>query len=139
MARLRIEVATGLDQKNQPVRLATFRSVMRKECLQIFRILILALVSYYFFSTQSTGGLLSRQAKSGLRKVSANSCCETPYETVDCFVNRPRKLASSCQFGALTEEMTRDRFVIGIQDKNKKARMLQKGALSLDKALDACK
>ena len=30
------EVATGLDQKGQSVRLATFRSVMGKECLQIF-------------------------------------------------------------------------------------------------------
>ena len=31
------EVAMGLDQKSQPVRLARFRSVMGKECLQIFR------------------------------------------------------------------------------------------------------
>ena len=34
------EAATGLDQKNQLVRLATFRSVVGKECLQIFGILI---------------------------------------------------------------------------------------------------
>lgn len=31
------EIATGLDQKSQPIRLATFRSVIGKECLQIFR------------------------------------------------------------------------------------------------------
>jgi len=30
------EVATGLDQQEQKIRLATFRSVMGKECLQIF-------------------------------------------------------------------------------------------------------
>jgi len=30
------EVATGLDQKNQSIRLATFRSVIGKKCLQIF-------------------------------------------------------------------------------------------------------
>ena len=30
------EVATSLDQKSQSIRLATFRSVMGKECLQIF-------------------------------------------------------------------------------------------------------
>ena len=34
------EAATGLDQKNQLVRLATFRSVVGKECLQIFGILV---------------------------------------------------------------------------------------------------
>ena len=30
------EVATGLDKQEQKIRLATFRSVMGKECLQIF-------------------------------------------------------------------------------------------------------
>ena len=30
------EVATSLDQKSQSMRLATFRSVMGKQCLQIF-------------------------------------------------------------------------------------------------------
>ena len=30
------EVATSLDQKSQSIRLATFRSLMGKECLQIF-------------------------------------------------------------------------------------------------------
>ena len=42
------EVATGLDQKNQLVRLATFRSVVGKECLQIFRNLNLPLVKMLF-------------------------------------------------------------------------------------------
>ena len=30
------EVATGLDKQEQKIRLATFRSAMGKECLQIF-------------------------------------------------------------------------------------------------------
>ena len=68
-----------------------------------------------------------------------NSCCQTPDETVDCFVNRLRKLTSSCQYGALTQYIVRDRLVICIQDKNTKARLLRERALSLDKALDMCK
>lgn len=47
---------------------------------------------------------------------------QPPYETVDCFVNRLKKLASSFQYGTLTEEIMRDRLVIVIQDKNTKAR-----------------
>ena len=35
--------------------------------------------------------------------------------------------------------MIRDRLVIGIQDKNTKARLLRERALSLDKAVDMCK
>ena len=68
-----------------------------------------------------------------------NSCCQTPDETVDCLVNRLRKLTSSCQYGALTQYIVRDRLVICIQDKNTKARLLRERALSLDKALDMCK
>ena len=68
-----------------------------------------------------------------------NSCCQTPDETVDCLVNRLRKLTSSCQYGALTQYIVRDRLVICIQDKNTKARLLRERALSLDKALDMYK
>ena len=68
-----------------------------------------------------------------------NSCCQTPDETVDCLVNRLRKLTSSCQYGALTQYIVRDRLVICIQDKNTKARLFQERALSLDRALDMCK
>ena len=53
-------------------------------------------------------------------------------------VNRLRKLTSSCQYGALTQYIVRDRLVICIQDKNTKARLLRERALSLDKALDMC-
>ena len=56
-----------------------------------------------------------------------NSYIQTPEETVDGYVNRLRKLASSCQFGTLTEEMIRDGLVIGIQDTGTKARL--RGAL----------
>ena len=67
------------------------------------------------------------------------TCIQTPEETVDGYVNRLRKLASSCQFGTLTEEMIRDRLVIGIHDTGTKARLLREKDLSLDKAFDVCK
>ena len=47
-----------------------------------------------------------------------------PEETVDGYVNRLRKLASSWQFRTLTEEMIRDRLVTGIQDTGTNARLL---------------
>ena len=58
-----------------------------------------------------------------------NSCIRMPEETVDCYVNRLRKHASSCQFGTLTEEMIRGRLVIGIQDNGTKARLLRENDL----------
>ena len=134
------EVATSLDQKSQSIRLATFRSVVGKECLQIFLNLncgteeltinsALKALEDYFLPKKNVV----------YERYVFNSCFQAPEESIDCYVNRLRKLASSCQFGALTEEMIRDRLVIGIQDKSTKARLLREKDLSLDKALDMCK
>lgn len=46
---------------------------------------------------------------------------------------------SSCQFGTLTEEMIRDRLVIGILDKGTQARSIREKDLSLDKTFDMWK
>ena len=134
------EVATSLDQKSQSIRLATFRSVMGKECLDIFLNLncgteeltinsALKALEDYFLPKKNVV----------YERYVFNSCFQAPEESIDCYANRLRKLASSCQFGALTEEMIRNRLVIGIQDKSTKARLLREKDLSLDKALDMCK
>ena len=61
-----------------------------------------------------------------------NSCVQIVEESVDVYVSRLRKLASSCEFGALTNELIRDRLVIGVKDRNLKG-------LSLQKAIEICK
>ena len=50
-----------------------------------------------------------------------------------------RKLASSCKFGMLTDEMIRDRIVIRLQDKATKLRLLKEEELNLDKTLKICR
>ena len=118
--------------------MATFHSVMVKDCLQIF-------LNLNFGDEEITiTSLLSALQDYFLPKRNIvyemyvfNSCIQTPEESVDGYVNRLRKLASSCQFGTLTEEMIRDRLVIGIRDTSTKAGLLREKDLSrLDKALD---
>ena len=58
---------------------------------------------------------------------------------MDAYVNRLRKLASSCDFGTLTDELIRDRLVIGVQDRDLKGRLLRQKGLSLQKALEVSK
>lgn len=58
---------------------------------------------------------------------------------MDAYVNRLRKLASSCDFGTLTDELIRDRLVIGVQDRDLKGRLLRQKGLSLQKALEVRK
>ena len=133
-------MATSLDQKSQSIRLATFRSVMGKQCLQIFLNLNCGTEELTINSALKAleDHFLPKRNVVYERYV-FNSCFQAPEESIDYYVNRLRKLASSCQFGTLTEKMIRDRPVIGIQDKSTKARFLREKDFSLDKALDVCK
>ena len=63
------EEATGLDQRNQLVRSATFRCVVGKECLQVFRNHNLALVKLLLLHHSKHWRIIFSQAKRGLRKV----------------------------------------------------------------------
>ena len=113
---------------------------MRKECLQIFQNLncgteeltinsALKALEEYFLPKKNVV----------YERYVFNSCFRGPEESIDCYVNRLQKLASSCQFGALIKEMIHDGLVIGIQGKSAKARLLREKDLSLDKALDMSK
>ncbi|KAK3737631.1 hypothetical protein QZH41_006456 [Actinostola sp. cb2023] len=68
-----------------------------------------------------------------------NLCAQNDQETTDEFVNRIRKLTSSCEFGTLTEELIRDKLVLGIQDQSTKLRLLKEDKLTLDKAINICR
>ena len=68
-----------------------------------------------------------------------NSATQSSEEGIDEFVNRLRKMASSCKYGALTDEMIRDRIVIGVRDKDSKLRLLKEDELDLNKALSICR
>ena len=120
--------------------MATFRSVTGKDCLQVF--LNLNFGDEEIKITSSLSALeeyFLPKRNIVYERYVFNSCIQTPEETVDGYVNRLRKLASSCQFGTLTEEMIRNRLVIAIHDTGTKARLLREKDLSLDKALDMCK
>ena len=93
------ELETGLDKRSQAIRLATFRSVMGKESLEIFVNLkhteeqkgnitnsIEALEEYSKPKTSVTN-----------ERYRFNSCIQSADENIDAFVNRHRKAASSCK------------------------------------------
>ena len=57
-------------------------------------------------------------------------------ENTDQYLNRLRKLASTCAYGALCDELIRDRLVIGIKSHEVRRRLLREKALTLNTALD---
>ena len=68
-----------------------------------------------------------------------NSCVQNPGETVGGYVNRFRKFASSCAFGTLTDELIRERLVIGLTDAETKGKLSREQALDLNKALQCAR
>ena len=57
-------------------------------------------------------------------------------ENIDQYLNRLRKLTSTCAYGSLCDELIRDRLVIGIKSHEVRTRQLHEKALTLNTALD---
>ena len=68
-----------------------------------------------------------------------NWCSQNCQETVENVYVRLRSLASTCEFGSLTDELVRDRLVVGISDENVRKRVLQEPSLTLSTCLDICR
>ena len=56
-------------------------------------------------------------------------------ETVDTFITSLYSLSEHCEYGALREEMIRDRIVVGIRDAALSLKLQLMETLTLDKAL----
>ena len=92
---------------------------MGKDCLQIFRNLSFGpaqqeSVTSYLDALEA---YFKPQRNVVYERYVFNTCVQTQDESVDAYVKRLRKLASSCDFGVLTDELIRDRLVIGVRDK----------------------
>ncbi|KAL9953243.1 hypothetical protein ACROYT_G040629 [Oculina patagonica] len=134
------EIATGLDKREESVRLATLRSAMGRECLQIF--LNLNLTEEDKKKVDKCLEALENYFKPGRNVVYEryvfNTCVQQNEESVQSYVTRLRKLAASCEYGELTDEFIRDRLVIGLKDKGDKVRLLREKKLDLQKAIQMC-
>ena len=134
------ETATGLYKREESVRLATLRSSMGRECLQILLNLNLpkedkrkidkcleALESYFKPSRNLV-----------YERYVFNTCVQQSEESVQSYVTRLRKLAAFCEYGALTDELIRGRLVIGLKNQGDEVRPLREKSLDLKKAIKMC-
>ena len=135
------EVATGLEGHDQKIRLTTLRSVMGKECVQIFLNLKLSEEQRNNVNECITALEAYFKPKRNVvyERYIFNTCGQIEGETVDGYVNRLKKHASTCGFGTLNDELIRDRLVLGINDEGTKLRLLKEDKLTLDKAINLCR
>ena len=135
------EVATGLEEQHPKVQIATLRSVMGKECLQILLNLKLAEEERTDVDACLTALKCYFKPKRNIvyERYMFNTCMQNVKESIDRYVNRLRKHAATCEFGTLTDELIRDRLVLGILDESTKLRLLKEDKLDLNKALHICR
>ena len=57
-------------------------------------------------------------------------------ESLDAFVTRLREKAATCEYGAIRDELRRDRLVLGITDEGARQRMLREKGLQLEGTID---
>ena len=65
-----------------------------------------------------------------------NTATQNEGEKIDSYLARLRKLAATCEYGQLCDELVRDRLVIGITDNSVRRRLLREKNLTLDSAMD---
>ena len=68
-----------------------------------------------------------------------NTCSQGQGERFDSYLNKLRTSIKSCEYGALEDELLRDRIVLGTNNKNLQSRFLSESSLTLDKAIDTCR
>ena len=111
---------------------------MGKECLQLFMNLKLSEENRNDLSkcVDAFEAYFKPKCNIVYERFQFNACVQNTRENVDSYVNRLRKLASSCDYGELTDQLIRDRLIIGLLDKRTQERLLKEPTLTLDKAVD---
>ena len=68
-----------------------------------------------------------------------NTPMQSVNKTIDAYVTELRLQAKNCEFGALCNQLIRDRIVVGIRDDALRSRSLREAELDLQKAVDICR
>ncbi|KAK3718412.1 hypothetical protein QZH41_000521 [Actinostola sp. cb2023] len=91
------EVATGLDRRDPRIRLATLQIFMNLKLTEDER------KNDVKTCVQALAAHFKANRNVVYERYVFNLCAQNDQETTDEFVNRIRKLTSSCEFGTLTE------------------------------------
>ena len=133
-------IATSLNRREETICLATLRSAMGQECLQI--LLNLSLSEDDKNKTDRCLEALEKYFKPSRNVVYEryvfNTCVQENDESVLSYITRLRKLAASCEYRELTDDLIRDRLVIGLKNNSDKGRLLREKNLDLRKAIQMC-
>ena len=133
-------IATGIEEKSEKVKCATFLHVAGDEAIKVFNTMDF---------DEDVDGF------TGLKELFRDYCeprknitylrhvfftrVQGPNEKIDAYVTDLKNKAKDCEFAQLTDELIKDRVVCGINNDTVRARLLRETDLTLTKAVDICR
>ncbi|XP_064486119.1 uncharacterized protein LOC135398664 [Ornithodoros turicata] len=134
----RYRVISGLHKQDMQTQVNTFLYAMGSEAEDIITSLRLSdeeLNDYGKLSEGFKGHFVPR-----LNVIYERACFnqrhQRDHETVEEFVRELHRLAATCEYGALKEELIRDRLVVGLHDKGLSEKLQLDSSLTLEKAVN---
>ena len=135
------EIATGLDGKDDNIRVATLLTIMGKDCYQIYESLPLSADDRKKVKNILDGLEAHFQPATNViyERYVFNTSDQSPNESFDDYLCRLREMSKTCEFETFHNQMIRDRIVIGTKDTHARGRMLRDNKLTLENAIDVCR
>jgi hypothetical protein len=134
------EIITGLDNQDDKTRVAHFIIAIGPDALEIHN----GLPFKSEEEKQTMGVIFELWENHCVGKIiviyeryTFNNCVQT--SSFDEYYVTLRKLVATCSFGALTDELIRDRIVCGIRDESVRQKLLEEANLTLERCIDCCK
>ena len=112
--------AVSLGEKDETIQIATLRSIMGMECKKRLRSITLTDTE-----SKSHDAIIKKLDEHFKPPRIFFLSSQQQGESVDQFFMRLKQLAEQCKFGAMEEEMIRDKLVIGCTDSAAKARIFR--------------
>ena len=131
----------GYGQKAANVQVGTLLPVIDKECLQIYKNLPMSAeerADTQIFLERFIN-YFERKQNIIYQRYMFNSCIQEQGEKFDAYLIKLRHLMKTCEYGALENELLRDRIVTGTTNNNVRAGLLSESGLTLDRVIDICR
>lgn len=135
-------LAVDLVAASSAVQAATLRTLMGPECRHVYK--------HNLQLTEAERGDVTnildkleeyfKPAKNVIYERYVFGCCkQEDGESIDNFLTRLREKAATCDYGALRDELIRDKVVLGITNEATRRQLLREKGLTLTTAIEICR
>ncbi|RXN08425.1 retrotransposon-like family member retr-1 [Labeo rohita] len=133
-------IATGIAEKSDKVKCATFLHVAGDDAIKVFNTMDFDddVDDFEVLKEKFREYCEPRKNITYLRHMFFTRA-QGPNETIDAYVTDLKNKAKDCEFGRLNDDLIKDRIVCGVNNDTVRARLLRETDLNLAKAVDICR